>query len=114
MDVTNKLEHFFLLKLNLATGKKAKSLLDFPIAFEYYTFAMSLLDNVTWETDYDITLELHIEAMEVAYTCRDIERNARDKRIEEAIGTYNELSQSIELFIYELETIKNELKAYLQ
>ncbi|RMH71121.1 MAG: PAS domain S-box protein [Cyanobacteria bacterium J007] len=63
-----------LAKLNLIAGKRAKATAAYQSAFTYLTTAIDLLATESWESDYELTLNLHIEAAETAYVSGDFER----------------------------------------
>lgn len=60
-----------LAELNRQVGKKAKLTAD-KIAFNYFKIAVELLDQNSWETDYDLTLSIYISAIESAYLNREL------------------------------------------
>jgi len=62
-----------VVKLNLFAGKKAKSAQACGPAFDYLKSGISLLEEDTWDSAYDITLELHNEAAEAAFLCGHFE-----------------------------------------
>ncbi len=67
-------ERLRLARLNLLSGKKAKSTAAHESALNYFLTGLDLLDPSTWITDYDLTLELHIEAAECSYFIGDIDQ----------------------------------------
>ncbi|MGK7928716.1 MAG: AAA family ATPase [Spirulina sp.] len=62
-----------LAKLNLLAGKKAKASAARRSAFTYLQIGLELLHPSSWEQQYEFTLELHVEAVEVAYMCGEFE-----------------------------------------
>lgn len=71
--ITEPEEKYELVKLNLLAGKKAKSSNVYALAFEYLDLGTSLLEKNSWETDYQLTLELFVEKVEAAYLCNKYE-----------------------------------------
>lgn len=56
-----------LSRLNLIAGNKAKNSTAYQEALNYYSQGMNLLDNDSWETQYELTLNLYVSAAESAY-----------------------------------------------
>lgn len=63
-DLSEKHE---LARLNLMAGQKAKMATAYAAAFQYLNLGLNLLTEASWQTHYDLTLLLHIEALETAY-----------------------------------------------
>ncbi|MDH4129846.1 MAG: AAA family ATPase, partial [Spirochaetota bacterium] len=53
-----------LAKLNLMAGKKAKEFIAFDSALNYFSMGISFLAEHSWDTDYDLTLEIYLEKAE--------------------------------------------------
>jgi predicted ATPase/signal transduction histidine kinase/CheY-like chemotaxis protein/tRNA A-37 threonylcarbamoyl transferase component Bud32 len=58
-----------LSQLNLIAGKKAKASTAYQAALEYLQTGCKLLAADKWQTEYELTLNLYIEAAESAYLC---------------------------------------------
>ncbi len=56
-----------LAQLNLIAGKKAKISAAYEPAFEYLDIGMKLLADSGWQRQYELTLALIVEAIEIAY-----------------------------------------------
>ena len=56
-----------LAQLNLMAGKKAKASAAYQSAFDYLTQGIELLAKDKWKKHYDLTLNLYVEAAELAY-----------------------------------------------
>ena len=56
-----------LAELNLTAGIKAKTAAAYELALNYLTTGINLLGIRSWQTQYDLTLALHVEAAEAAY-----------------------------------------------
>ena len=73
--LTEKSEKYELAKLNLIAGKKAKASNAYEAAVRYLNVGLGLINSLGvgsvggsgWETDYDLTLNLHVEAAEAEY-----------------------------------------------
>jgi diguanylate cyclase (GGDEF)-like protein len=60
-----------LAELNLIAGKRAISSAAYGPAFDYLRIGVSLLGENRWKTQYDLALELHVEAARAAYLNTD-------------------------------------------
>ncbi|MBD1920210.1 AAA family ATPase [Microcoleus sp. FACHB-831] len=56
-----------LAQLNLIAGKKAKASAAYEPALNYLQVGIKLLGEKGWQTQYDLTLTLYVEAAEAAY-----------------------------------------------
>ncbi|MEG4105668.1 AAA family ATPase [Microcoleus sp. S13_C5] len=56
-----------LAQLNLTAGRKAKASTAYAAAVKYLSTAMDLLSGESWQTQYDLTLEIVVEAAEAEY-----------------------------------------------
>ncbi len=63
--ITDQFEKNELAKLNLQAGKKAKASVAYETALRYLEIGLELLTSNSWDSDYALTLELHIETLEV-------------------------------------------------
>lgn len=72
--ITSESEKEELANLNLIAGHKAKVATAYEPAVRYLTVGLGLLTQTNWETQYDLTLSLHVEAMEAEYLCTNFER----------------------------------------
>ncbi|MBP0027621.1 AAA family ATPase [Roseofilum sp. Guam] len=60
-------ERLDLARLNLQAGCKAKASNAYHSALEYLTTGRTLLPEGAWQSEYDLTLQLYTEAVEVEY-----------------------------------------------
>ncbi|MBU7585639.1 MAG: AAA family ATPase [Nostoc sp. TH1S01] len=75
IDLLNSdFEIYELAKLNLIAGKKAKAAAAYDSAMRYLKIALSLLTNSSWQQQYELTLNVHQEAAEVAFLGGDFEQ----------------------------------------
>ncbi len=58
-----------LAQLNLRAGQKAKASAAYQPAFNYLKAGLELLAESSWQTDYELTVSLYVEAAEAAYLC---------------------------------------------
>ncbi|MHC5755381.1 MAG: AAA family ATPase [Nostoc sp.] len=63
-----------IARLNLIAGQKAKAAIAYNMAKKYLATARVWLAASSWQTNYDLTLELYLETTEVAYLCGDFEQ----------------------------------------
>ena len=66
-----------LARLNLQAGQKAKASAASQPAFNYLQIGLSLLGKDSWSQQYDLSLNLHVEAAEVAYIIADYDEMER-------------------------------------
>lgn len=71
--IKNLKERHQLALFNLIAGRKAKITTAYPTAVGHLAIGMGLLTANSWETDYQLTLELYTEATEVAALSQDFE-----------------------------------------
>ncbi|MBD3648551.1 MAG: serine/threonine-protein kinase PknK, partial [Pseudomonadales bacterium] len=84
-DIVNQLNNSFespdndavdkrkLAELNLTAGRKAKQAAAFQSAFKYFRTAIALYGQNVW-AQYDLSLQMHLEAAETAYLCGDYQQ----------------------------------------
>jgi predicted ATPase/signal transduction histidine kinase/DNA-binding NarL/FixJ family response regulator len=75
--ISDREERRALAGLNLKAGKKARSAAAYEKAYEYLALALDLLDEDCWASQYDLMLDLHLEAAEAAYACTHFEAMER-------------------------------------
>ncbi|MBF2063739.1 MAG: AAA family ATPase [Calothrix sp. C42_A2020_038] len=75
--ITEQLEKNQLAELNLKTGLKAKTSTAYESAQKYLHLGISLLGSESWQTNYELTLSLYVEAAEVAYLNSNFEEMER-------------------------------------
>ncbi|QKQ73423.1 GAF domain-containing protein [Nostoc sp. TCL240-02] len=72
--VADQPERNEIARLNLIAGQKAKAAIAYSMAQKYLATARVWLAASSWQTNYDLTLELYLETTEVAYLCGDFEQ----------------------------------------
>lgn len=65
-----------LAELNLITSQKAKASSAYEAALSYSTVGLELLTSLSWESNYDLMLALHIESVELEYLNTNFNRAA--------------------------------------
>jgi len=72
--VTDRAERDKIARLNLIAGQKAKAAIAYGMSKQYLATARVWLAASSWQTDYDLSLELYAETTEVAYLCGNFEQ----------------------------------------
>jgi PAS domain S-box-containing protein len=62
-----------IANLNLIAGKKAKVAVTYDEAIGYLNIGRGLLTDSSWENQYELTLNLYVESVEVAYFSGEFE-----------------------------------------
>ena len=65
--MTQASERQKLAQLNLSAGIKAKASAAYQAAFNYFQIGINLLEKKSWQTQYDLTLAIYVEATETTY-----------------------------------------------
>lgn len=63
-----------LAELNLLAGQKAKNATAYESALTYLNHGINLLDETSWQTNYNLTLGLYVTAVESAYFSGNFEQ----------------------------------------
>lgn len=92
-----------LAGLNLQAGRKAIDANAYSAAIAYFHAGMSLLDAESWQTQYELTLNLYQEATKAAYL------NAEIERMEELAATITKFAKTPR---DRIEVAKIQLDAY--
>ncbi len=66
-----------LAELNLIAGQKAKAATAYESALKYLTVGLGLLTENSWQRQYNLTLNLYVEVVEVEYLNTHFERAQR-------------------------------------
>ncbi len=69
--ITEESERETLAGLNLLAGKRAKDSSAYKPAEEYLQNGLALLSEASWQTSYELTLDLHNQAVQVAFLNAD-------------------------------------------
>ncbi|MEG4405323.1 AAA family ATPase [Microcoleus sp. MON2_D5] len=73
--ITLELERYELAELNLIAGQKAKAATAYESAVKYLNVGLGLLAENSWESQYELTFNLHLEAAETEYINTNYERS---------------------------------------
>jgi len=85
-----------LAQLNLIAGKKAKASAAYKPAFNYFMVGVGLLSENSWLRQYELTLNLYVEAAEAAY-----------------LSTYfDEMERLAEVVLRQAKTLLDKVKVY--
>ncbi|WP_414587169.1 AAA family ATPase [Scytonema sp. PCC 10023] len=85
-----------LAQLNLRMGKKAKSSAARQQAFNYLQIGISLLGKKSWSQQYNLSLDLYVEAVKAAYT----------------IANYDEMERLSKIVLQKAQTLLDKVKVY--
>jgi predicted ATPase/signal transduction histidine kinase/ActR/RegA family two-component response regulator len=72
--ITEPSERAALVAMNFTAGKKARNSTAYAAANSYLQTAIELLPSDCWDSQYQLTLDLHIAAAEAAYLAGNLER----------------------------------------
>ncbi|HEY9831743.1 MAG TPA: AAA family ATPase [Stenomitos sp.] len=99
-----------LAQLNLIAGKKAKASIAYEPAFKYLTFGIELLKspqyplhNYSWQKQYNLTLELYVEAAEAAYLSTNFEQ--MDRLAEVVLQYANTLLDKVRIYEIKIQSL---------
>ncbi|MEG4816926.1 AAA family ATPase [Microcoleus sp. K5-D4] len=74
--ITEQKEKYQLAQLNLIAGRKAKAATAYEAAVTLLKVGLELLAENSWQSNYDLTLGLYVEAVEAEYLNTNYERSA--------------------------------------
>ncbi|MEG4499155.1 AAA family ATPase [Microcoleus sp. F10-C6] len=74
--ITKQEEKYQLAQLNLRAGRKAKAATAYEAAVTLLKVGLELLAENSWQSNYDLTLGLYVEAVEAEYLTTNYERSA--------------------------------------
>ncbi len=94
--VTDQAERNEIAKLNLLAGQKAKGALAYTMAKKYLATSRKWLASLSWQTNYDLTLDLYVETTEIAYLC----------------GEFEDVEQWARVVLQEAKTVLDSVKVY--
>lgn len=97
-----------LAKLNLMAGQKAKASAAYEQAFRYLLIGIELLEQNSWQHQYELTLALTVEAAELAYLSGDFEKT--DSLIEWVLQNANSLLDKVKVYEIRMQAYKAQNK----
>ena len=106
--INSQQQKYELAQLNLTAGKKAKASAAYQPAFNYLQIGIELLNFDSWQTEYDLTLELHIEASETAYLSTHFEE--MEKLVQIVLQQSRNLLDKVKVYEVKIEAFKAEGK----
>ncbi|MCC5667950.1 AAA family ATPase [Nostoc sp. CHAB 5784] len=65
--ITDQQEQIKVAALNLLAGQKAKAAMAYEAALKYLKVGQELLEDKSWQKNYNLKLNIYVEATEVAY-----------------------------------------------
>jgi len=74
--ITEQEEKYKLAQLNLMAARKAKAASAYEAAVMQLRVGLKLLPENSWQSNYDLTLALYVEAVEAEYLTTNYERSA--------------------------------------
>ncbi|NJL81661.1 MAG: AAA family ATPase, partial [Richelia sp. SM2_1_7] len=75
--ITEQAEKDELAKLNLIAGKKAKTATAYETAVKYLNLGLELLKPDSWQSIYQLTFDLYVEAAEAQYLKGDFQQSKK-------------------------------------
>ncbi|MGB3650359.1 MAG: AAA family ATPase [Rivularia sp. (in: cyanobacteria)] len=66
-----------LAKLNLMAGKKAKSATAYEAAIKYLNIGLRLVTNNSWQSNYELILNIYVEVVEAEYLHGNFEKSKK-------------------------------------
>jgi predicted ATPase/transcriptional regulator with GAF, ATPase, and Fis domain len=99
-------ERVALARLNLRAGRKAKASTAYQAALGYIRAGLDLLGEGHWESDYELMLDLHLEALECEHLCgRADEAERRFERLLARARTRLDRSRIYSQRVVQLESL---------
>jgi predicted ATPase/signal transduction histidine kinase/CheY-like chemotaxis protein len=83
-------------RLNLIAGQKAKAALDYNTAQTYLTTGRACLTDSSWQTNYELTLDLYTQTAEIEYLC----------------GNFKQVKSWVAIVLQEAKTVLDSVKVY--
>jgi len=94
--VIDQAERDQLARLNLVAGQKAKAAIAYSVAKHYLATGRAWLAASSWQTNYDLTLELYSENAEAAFLC----------------GDFKDIESCTAIVLQEAKTVLDTVKVY--
>jgi len=98
-------ERLYLAQLNLQAGTKAKLSAAYEPAFAYFKAGITTLSSDCWQTQYDLSFTLYVQAIECAYLSKEFQEaeTLSDRALTQAKTILEQVK------IYELKLFLNNL-----
>ncbi|HYX13039.1 MAG TPA: AAA family ATPase [Nostoc sp.] len=94
--VTDQAERDEIAKLNLLAGQRAKAAIAYGTAQNYLAMGRAWLADSSWQTNYDLALELYTETTKITYLC----------------GNFEDVEQWAEVILQKAKTVLDRAKVY--
>ncbi|WP_144863316.1 AAA family ATPase [Hyella patelloides] len=107
-QIAHQLERNEIAKLNLLAAQKAKSANAYEAAVKYLKIGQKFLEKESWKTNYNLTLTLYSEAVEVAYLRGDFEQ--MDKFASAVLAKAETLLDRVKVYQVQIEAFKAQNK----
>ncbi|HIK13198.1 MAG TPA: AAA family ATPase [Oscillatoriaceae cyanobacterium M33_DOE_052] len=109
--IDNHPEKIELAALNLIAGEKAISANAYEPALTYLQTGLALLDENSWQQEYELTLKLHAETALAAYLCRNFEQ--MERAIQAVINHAHTILETIKVYKIQIQALvdQNQLPA---
>ncbi|TAE01051.1 MAG: response regulator [Oscillatoriales cyanobacterium] len=109
--LTSEQERCELAELNLIAGQKAKAAMAYESAVKYLNIGLGLLGENSWQSQYQLTLNLHTEAAEAEYLNTNFEgaETLIDAILEQAINILDRVKAydlKIQMYIAKTQGLK--------
>ncbi len=109
--LTSESEKSELAQLNLIAGQKAKAAMAYESAVKYLNVGLGLLAEDSWQSQYNLTLNLHTEAAEAEYLNTNFEgaETLIDAILEQAINILDRVKAydlKIQMYIAKTQGLK--------
>ncbi|WP_293143825.1 MULTISPECIES: hybrid sensor histidine kinase/response regulator [unclassified Microcoleus] len=109
--LTSEPERCELAELNLIAGQKAKAAMAYESAVKYLNIGLGLLGENSWQSQYQLTLNLHTEAAEAEYLNTNFEgaETLIDAILEQAINILDRVKAydlKIQMYIAKTQGLK--------
>ncbi|MGF1490189.1 MAG: AAA family ATPase [Prochloraceae cyanobacterium] len=99
-----------LAKLNFQAGIKAKSSVALIIELKYFDIGLKLLHDNSWQRNYQLSLNLHIETAELSYLTGNFEKLKQIKKEVLLNVPKDNILDRIKIYKVEIEVQKNQGK----
>ncbi len=97
-------QHDELAQLNLVAGKRAKSSAAHASAYKYLFLGRQLLGNSGWERQYELMLELSVEASEAAYLQANFEE--MERLVQEVLQQAKTLLDKVKVYEIKIQALQ--------
>jgi len=97
-----------LAKLNLIAGQKAKIATAYKLARSYFKASLELLASDSWQSNYELTLSIHVETIEAAYLSTQFEE--ADFLAATVLKKSQKLLDKVKVYELKIQSFRSQLK----